>query len=160
MNKQAAEETVSTEVAVPEGQGTTGSKDVLAQIATMNGGQMAFYSTIDQSDREGAMKVLAAVTDSEPIGDHLRETILLKDFVMQATTMYDEDKDQEVDILRTILIDAEGKAYHAISDGLFRSLQTYVGLLGHPSTWAEPVAITVDEKRNRKGFKFFTIKLA
>ena len=59
-----------------------------------------------------------------------------------------------------ILVDDEGNAYHAISDGIFKSLQTYCGLLGNPNTWPEPVAIIVDEKRSRRGFKFMTIKLA
>jgi len=136
------------------------SDDVLAKIASVNGQNMSFYSTMDSSDPATKMALLQAITESEPVADHLRETINLKNFALQSTTMIDTDTGEEVPILRTILIDADGTAYHAISDGLFKSLQVYTGLLGHPSTWEAPVPVIVDEKRGRSGYRFMTIKLA
>lgn len=157
MSDQAAE-TTGTEVA--RRAEPMSSANVLDKIGTISNGAMSFYSTLDQTDPAAKLAMVDAVTNSEPLADHLRETINLKDFILQATTMIDEKTGEEQPILRVILIDADGSAYHAISDGLFRSLQTYTGLLGHPSTWAEPVPVIVDEKRGRSGFRFMTIKLA
>ena len=154
MSDQAAENT-GTELA----RRAVSQDDVLSKISAINGTNMSFYSTMDASDPATKMAMVQAITESEPIQDHLRETINLKDFVLQATTMID-DNGEEVPIMRTILIDADGSAYHAISDGLFKSLQVYTGLLGHPATWEAPVPVIVDEKKGRRGFRFMTIKLA
>ena len=52
-------------------------------------------------------------------------------------------------------------AYSASSDGIFKALQTFGAILGHPSTWpAEGVAIVAKEVQGRRGFRFLTIKLA
>jgi len=34
------------------------------------------------------------------------------------------------------------------------------GILGQPSEWAGPLPITVVEQKSRKGYRFFTIKIA
>lgn len=150
----------STEVATTdERREARSSSDVIAAIQSLNQGS-AIYSTFEADDIDSKKKVLNAITNSEPIADHLRETIMLKDFVVQAATMVDEDG-VEQNVLRTILLDAQGKAYHAISDGIFKALQNYTAVLGHPSEWpAEGVAVIVDEARGRRGFRFMTIKLA
>ena len=157
MTEQAAK---STEVAVSTNEPVS-SQEVLAKVKGMADNQLSLYSTIIADDLDGKKKVLNAITNSVPVSDHLRKKIMLKDFVIQAASMIDDETAEERDVLRTILIAADGVAYHAISDGLFKALQTYTGLLGHPSEWPEEgIAVTVEEVKSRRGFKFFTIKLA
>lgn len=156
------EAATSTEVAVPDGGSSPvrSQAEVLAAVQAMGQGGMV-YSTFDADDLDSKKRVLNAITESEPVADHLRETLNLKDFVIQAATMIDDQTGEERDVLRTILLTADGKAYHAISDGLFKSLQNYTAVLGHPSTWpAEGIAVMVDEVRSRRGYRFMTIKLA
>lgn len=153
------EAATSTEVAVAETQARS-SADVLAAVASMGQGT-AVYSTFTADDLESKKRVLNAITESEAVADHLREKLMLKDFVIQAATMIDDQTGEERNVLRTILLTADGKAYHAISDGIFKALQNYTAVLGHPSHWPdEGIAVVVDEIRSRRGFRFMTIKLA
>jgi hypothetical protein len=39
------------------------------------------------------------------------------------------------------------------------SLQNITGILGHPSSWEEPLPVVVTEVKGRKGYRFMTIKL-
>jgi hypothetical protein len=130
----------------------------MQSVQALSDGISSIYSTIVGDSPEAKRLILSAVTDAEPIADHLNEVIHLKDVIVQATTLAD-DSGEERDALRTILIDADGKAYAAVSDGLFKYLQNMFAILGNPTTWSEPLAIRVVEKRGRKGFRFFTVQL-
>ena len=133
---------------------------VVAKIKSLSGDAPMIYSTFAADDFDTQKKLLNAVTDAESLRDHVGKKIMLKDFVVQATTMIDQDG-VERDILRTVLVAVDGKAYSASSDGIFKALQTFGAVLGHPSTWpAEGVAIVAKEIQGRRGFRFLTIKLA
>lgn len=151
---------VSAEVAV-RGSEAASSGDVMAKVRALSEGAPMIYSTVGGDDFESKKVTLNAVTNAEPVSEHLNKKIMLRDFVIQATTMIDDESGEERDILRTILIAADGKAYSAVSDGLFKSLQNYTALLGHPSVWPEGgVAVVVSEVKGRRGYRFMTIKLA
>lgn len=147
----------STEVAVPASEPQS-MAEVQAKLAAFTTAPMV-YSTFVADDVESQKRLAVAVTDAEPLRDHLKETINLKEFVVQATTMVDENG-EERDILRIILVSAEGKAYSASSDGLFKVLQTYTGIFGHPSGWpAEGIPVQAVETMGRRGFRYLTLKL-
>ena len=151
-------EQVSNEVAVRGEAMDMG--DVVAKIKSLSGDAPMVYSTFAATDFESQKRLLNAVTDAEQLRDHVGKKIMLKDFVVQATTMIDQDG-MERDILRTVLVAADGKAYSASSDGIFKALQTFGAVLGHPSTWPEGgVAVVAKEVQGRRGFRFLTIKLA
>lgn len=127
-------------------------------VAAMSAGASSIYSTIQADTPEGKIATLEAVTNAEPVGDHLEETILLRNVIVQATTLVD-DKEGERDALRTILIAEDGTAFAAVSDGLFKALQNIFSIMGHPNTWADPLPIKVVEVKGRRGYKFFTVKI-
>jgi len=131
----------------------------LQAVQNMGTGVSNVYSTIIGDTPEARIAILEAVTNAEPIADHLDEIIQLKDVVVQATEIGQEDG-SERDALRIILIDSEGKSYAAVSDGLFKAMQNMFAILGNPNTWTEPLPVKVVEVRGRRGFKFFTIKIA
>ena len=128
-------------------------------VSALSAGLSNIYCSFALDTQESKVRALDALTNAEQVGDHLDETILLRDVMVQATTMVDENG-QERDALRTILIADDGSAYAAMSDGLFKALQNFFGILGQPATWTEPLPIKVTEVKGRKGFKFFTIKIA
>lgn len=135
--------------------------DVMAKVRSLNDGNVSIYSTVEGNDFNAQKATLNAITNSEAIVDHTGKKIMLKNFVIQASTMIDDETGEERDILRTILIAADGKAYHAVSDGLFKALQNFTAILGHPSTWPdEGVGVVAQEIKGRRGFRFLTIKLA
>lgn len=133
-----------------------------AQTAVSNlaAGVNSIYSTIAGETREEKVQILEAVTNAEPVGDHLGEVIKLRHVIAQATQVEDANTKEMRDAVRTVIIDDEGKAYAAVSDGMLMALQNIFGIMGNPSTWAEPLPITVVEVKGRKGFKFFTVRIA
>lgn len=153
-------EAVSSEVAVVDEVAASSAMDVRGIVAGMAKGDLQMYSTVRGEDKASKLRVLAAITDSEALSDHLREKIELKDFIIQVIQMPDEKTGEVNDVPRVVLLAADGKAYHAISSGILQSLRNYVGVLGDPNTWDEPVAVTCDEVKGRNGYRFMTLKLA
>ena len=152
---------VGAEVAVAEAANTdpVGMDAVLSKLAAFTEAPMV-YSSFAADDIESQKRLAMAVTDAEPLNEHLGKPFFLKDFVVQATSMIDDETGEERPILRIILVDAEGKALSCAADGIFKVLQTYTGIFGHPSVWpAEGIKMVAEEKRGRRGFRYLTLKL-
>lgn len=130
-------------------------------ISGLQAGTSNIYSTIKTDDRAGQMQLLSAVTDAQPLNENLDKRINLRHVVFQATELADDETGEVTDVVRIILIDEDGTAYAAISGGLLKSLQNIIGIMGNPSTWTEPLPITVAEVRSKNNSKnrFFTVKL-
>ena len=123
---------------------------------TANPGKLV-YSTIASDTFEGRIATMSAILDTEALSDHLGEVVNLKDFVLQVVEINDTESNQKIEAVRVILVDADGAAYHAVSDGVLNALQTITGALGHPSTWPNPVPVTPIEMKGRSGFRFMTL---
>lgn len=119
-----------------------------------------FYSSItNDGSRQSQVKLFSAINDSEnSLSDHLGQVIEVTDFVAHTVELEDEITKQPVKALRVVVIDVEGKGYHAISEGVVSSLQKAVKIFGAP-TWKEPLKMSPVEKKTRKGFKTLTLKI-
>ena len=64
-------------------------------------------------------------------------------------------------VTRIILITEEGKAYHAISGGIFSALKNIASILGMPGSDNEnwPVDISPVREKTRAGRQVFTLKV-
>lgn len=145
-------ESASNEVAVS-------SPGVREDIAMLSSGKSTVFSTFEGADHATKVATLNAMTNSEPISEHIGETIQLAHVIVQAVDMAD-DKTGEISAQpRIILIDASGKAYHAISTGLFKSLENIFGVLGKPGEWPEPLPLVIDRIKGKQGH-FFTARIA
>lgn len=129
-----------------------------ADIEALNHGGGIFH-TFAGADFATKVQVLDAMTNSVPVADNIGTVINLANVVVQPVEMVNERTGQPESQPRIILIDADGKAYHAISGGLFRSLQNIFGVLGKPETWNAPLPIAVDRVKGGKG-TFFTARVA
>jgi len=155
--------TPSTDVAVvDEIEASSAGLDVASIIKGLASNELQMYSSVKGDDKAAKFKVLAAMTDSESLGDHLREKFEVQDFVIQKIQMPDAKTGEMRDVPRIILITTKGKAYHAISGGILMSLQNFVGVLGEPGVvegnW--PIPVVCDEVKTRAGFRAMTLKLA
>ncbi len=129
------------------------------EIASMSAGDVGVYSTFKGEDFETRKQVLAALMDPQPIADNLGKTINLANVIAQAVEVAD-DNGVLNETVRVILVDDKGTSYAGLSDGLFRSIRNIFGILGEPATWPGPLPVKVTEEKSRKGFRFFTIKVA
>lgn len=142
---------VSNAVEVSQGQSSAANA-----IQSLADGKQTVFSTITGDDFTAKMTVLNATTASKPLSENLGKKINLANVVVQIIEMADEQTAELRDVPRTILIDADGTAYHAISSGVFRAVENILGILGKPHTWPAPVAVKVlqEGQGNRK---YFTI---
>lgn len=110
-------------------------------VEKLASGKTTVFSTITGDDFETKMLVLEATTASLPLAEHLNKKIELVNVVVQVIDMVNEDTGAVESVPRSILIDKSGTAYHAISSGVFKSLENIFGILGQPSEWAGPVSV-------------------
>ena len=116
-----------------------------------------FYTSLQLNTRAEKMAMLKAVNNSLPLLDKVGEEIAVVDVVLQAVSFPNDETGLIEDTVRTTLIDADGNAYHAASKGIAISLQQAFKVLGDPTTWEEPLVVTV-EQGNRGKFRYLTLK--
>ena len=138
---------------------SAGVTDVAEVIRGLNDPSAALYSSIKSESFDDRKKIAAALTTSTPVDENLNAVIQLKDFIIQPVDLADAQGNVNT-APRIVLIDVDGKAFHATSVGLLSALKNIVAVVGEPSTWEAPIAIKVVEQKGRNGYKFFTISFA
>lgn len=149
----------STDVAV-----IPSPQDAQALIASLqSGGAANVFTTVQGDDFDSRLTVFAALTDAEPVANHLGTVFNLKDVVSQVITIKDQEasaragQDVYVDVPRTVLIADDGKAFAAISNNILKSLETLFAVLGEPHTWPRPLPVMVAQEGSGVR-RYFTIK--
>lgn len=138
---------------------TTGTASLADDIERLKSGSVAVMSTFTGDDRDSRVQVLKAMTDSTPLDEHLGKEIELANFVVQQVDMPNEETGELVQVPRIILVTTDGKALHAISQGVFSALKNITGVLGMPADGYWPVKVKPTQEKTRKGYKVFTLKI-
>lgn len=146
-------ETGSAEVAIA----ATSAASLSATIQGLKNGNVNVMSTFEGGTFADKLKVLEVMSAAEPLADHLDETILLANVVIQQIEMPDEKTGELLPVPRIILVAEDGTAYAAISSGILKSLENIFGILGQPKEWPGALEIHVSEARSRNGFRFMTV---
>ncbi|MED1164572.1 hypothetical protein, partial [Bacillus paranthracis] len=125
---------------------------VTPSIFEAEGSKEVFFSSIQKTDRKSAVKMYNAINSSEnALSDHTGEVLQITDMVAHAITLEDEQTKENVDALRVVLLDKDGKGYHAVSQGVVSSIQKIISIVG-PAPWTdEPLKIVPYEVKTRKG---------
>lgn len=145
--------TESTEIA------TVVSGTVLSnEIANLSKGQLGLFSTITGNSFDDKVALLNALSNSEPVSENLRSTINLANVVIESVDMADETTGEIKAQPRIVLIDKDGKAFHAISGPAYRDVKRLLAVMGHPSTWSTPLPIHILQE-GQGTRKYFTVKL-
>lgn len=146
---------MSDETAIATIESDEGVKTAIRQ---MQRGDTSFYSSIVGDDFETRAAVLEAVMSSESLADNLGATIDLANVIVQQIEMPDTQTGELRPVPRVLLIDASGRAFHAISGPVFRDVQNIIGILGQPSSWPKPLSIRVVQE-GAGTRRYFTVKL-
>ena len=130
-------------------------------IESFTGGVGRLFTTIKGEDFSAKLALNNAIADAEPIDKHLDKWINLKDIVIQDVEFTDEDEATgEVTTtagIMVVLVDDQGKAYRAFSNGVFRDLQRLLNILGDPNTWPDPVSVKVVQTVSGKN-RFYNLR--
>lgn len=154
------ENTTTTDVVVSESATTSQG----ALLATMKGSASNIMSTISGTDFKSKAMTVAAVQNATPLEDHLGKQILLTNWVGQAVEFDSKDEKEadgsakRVQAVRSILIDADGKAYSATSTVIPGDLGLLIEAFGEPATWESPVPVKVVRK-GKAPRAFYTIEI-
>ena len=152
MNPVQAEALVPAEI---PGAVMTFSMDMLTQ-ADHN-----FYCSIpDDGTRASAIARYNAISNAEfKVDDFINKELKITDVVVHPVEIVDEKTGEVSNMLRTILIDTEGKGYAAVSYGVLSSLQRMFAIVGKPSWKDEPLTIVPKKETTRNGNKVTTLTL-
>lgn len=130
-------------------------------IDRLKRGQVSVMSSFTGSDRATQISVLSAMSSATPLDDVLGKEFKLANFVVQGIEMPDEETGELREVPRLILVDDSGKAYHAISQGVFSSLKNITAIMGMPGAvegmW--PVKVKAKREKTRKGYQVFTLEI-
>lgn len=122
-------------------------------------GKSSVFSSITGTDFASKLAVLNATTNSKPLAENLGKTIWIENIVVQFVSIKDQQNPEgpRVPAKRSILIDQDGTAYHAISNGVFSGIENLIGIVGQPHTW--PFALPIVVTREGAGIqKFFNMR--
>ena len=130
-------------------------------IESFTGGVGRLFTTIKGEDFSAKLALNNAIADAEPIDKHLDKWINLKDIVIQDVEFTDEDESTgevtTTEGIMVVLVDDQGKAYRAFSNGVFRDLQRLLNILGDPNTWPDPVSVKVVQTVSGKN-RFYNLR--
>ena len=122
-------------------------------------------STVIGDDFETREQIANAVLSSISLQDEMLETPFdLVGWIAQIVKVTPEssndadgrvvDENGRVSAIRVILLDANGNAYSATSEGVVSSLGTLQSVMGHPSTWKRPVRVVAKRVKTRNANRY------
>jgi hypothetical protein len=153
VNAESMEDVKTNEVAVVE--------DIAKNLtpAVFEKSDEAFFSSIEPTNRETAVKVFNAINGAEnSLSDHLGEVLEITDMVAHTITLQDEITKEDVKALRVVLLTKDGVGYHSVSQGVVSSLQKIISIVG-TAPWNPALKIVPTEVKTRKGYKTLTLRL-
>lgn len=112
-----------------------------------------FLCTIeDDGTRKSKVAIYNAINSSDTaLNDMVGKPLEIVDVVAHPITITDEETGEIIETVRTVLIDKNGKCYHAVSAGILNSLQKIFSIIGMPSWKDEPVKMEVKQVKTRNG---------
>lgn len=137
---------------------TSGSDSLARDVEAMKAGNVNIFSSLPTKSFDEKLATLDFLTNSTPLEDVLGKPLALQHYIIQPIEMPDQETGELRSVPRVILIDADGKAYHAISQGVFSSLKNISALAGMPSTWESAITVTPTKEKVAKGH-VFTLKV-
>lgn len=150
---------VSAEVSVLDAEPVSAAV-VAEKIASMREGTFVWSPTLTGGSTFDERKaVVKAMTTAEPLSGYMEKPIKLRTFVVQGVELSPDEAGEVTNAIRTILVATDGKAYAAVSDGIFKALQVMVQVLGPVDTWVgQDVTVKAVSGKARRG-SFFTLEL-
>lgn len=128
-------------------------------VEALSNNEVAVYCSAKCETEADTIKLFNVTNAPEHrLGDHINETIEVKDVFCEMVTVTNEDTGVISEAPRIVLIDKKGEGYACVSLGIFSALKKLFAMFGAP-TWEKPVKIKIIQIK--KGAKnILSIKLA
>ena len=155
------ETTVPAELAVMMDAEPVSAEVVAAKIKSLSEGSFVWSPSLNaDTSFEDRAAIVRAMTTAAQLSDNMNKPFPLVTFVAQGVELSPDAKTGEVtNAIRTVLVCADGTAYAAISDGIFKALQVMTKVLGPVETWPEGgVMVRAVSGKGQRG-QFYTLEL-
>lgn len=90
------------------------------------------YSTIDTTDPQNAIKVVAALTGAESLSQSGVTDFVLTDVVFKPNTLTDSETGEVTEIEDVYLFSADGRIFYSRSRGIYNSVKMIVAFVPQP----------------------------
>lgn len=107
---------------------------------------------------DGKMALYSAMQTSDKVDEHLNEPLHVTNVLAQAIEVANQETG-EIDSSTRVVIHAEEGDFAAVSPALAHAFGDLFAIFGTPDKWSAPLALKVVEKKSRRGYKFFDLKL-
>lgn len=105
----------------------------------------------DGKDRKKAAQVYNALNNPEfRVADFINKDIAVTDVLIEISEILNEETGVIDTVPRVVLIDEKGKAYQAVSLGMFNSIKNAIKVFGEP-TWEPALTFTIKQKPVKNG---------
>lgn len=109
------------------------------------------FCSVKGGDRKSKAKVYNAMNNPEhKVGDFINKTINVKDVLVEEIELANEETGELERAPRVVLIDDKGKAYQAVSAGMFNAIKNAIQVFGAP-TWEEPLPMLIKQITVKNG---------
>ena len=108
------------------------------------------YCSVQGGDRKTKALVYNASNNPEhKVADFINKTIMVKDVLVELIQVENEETGEVEEAPRVVLIDKDGKAYQAVSAGMFSAIKKAIQIFGQP-TWDEPLPMLIKQVTVKK----------
>lgn len=127
-----------------------------SEYAITSGTSTPVYCTLDDSTMSGKKQLYKIKNRPDHnIADYINKQIRIRDIYIDVNQRVARDGENAGVIEnkpRTILIDENGESYIAgVSIGIYQAVREIIRTFGDPSTWDEPLTVTVVQVRTARG---------
>lgn len=126
----------------------------------MSAGATSMYCSLKAGTREEKARVFNASNNpAHKVGDFINKVIMVRDVLCEVIEVENQETGMPDQAIRTVLIDANGETYQAVSQGIFTALKKAIQMFGAP-TWDEPLPCLIKQVPVGKGSMLtFDVKL-
>lgn len=105
----------------------------------------------DGKDRKKAAQVYNALNNPEfRVADYINKDIAVTDVLIEISEIINEETGEVDTVPRVVLIDEDGKAYQAVSVGMFNCIKNAIKVFGEP-TWDPALVFTIKQRSVKNG---------
>lgn len=109
------------------------------------------YCSVQGGDRKTKALIYNATNNPEyKVADFINKVINVKDVLVEMIVIEDEETGEVEESPRVVLIDDKGKAYQAVSSGMFNAIKKAIQIFGAP-TWDEPLPMLIKQVTVKRG---------
>lgn len=117
----------------------------------MSGDARNTFCSVQGGDRVTKAKIYNAMNNPEhKVGDYINKVINVKDVLVELISLENEETGEVEAAPRVVLIDDKGKAYQAVSAGIFNAVKNAIAIFGVP-TWDEPLPCLIKQISVKNG---------